>query len=346
MELKENNLQRALSQRQRRLEGLVRLLLLITTYSVLGCVAFIIGKILWDGGQTVFIAQFPFLNLDFLFGSPETLHIFEWKGIEYAMGATELRAFLAEHELHQTELITDTLPYAAGGIFPAVVGTVMLTCGSMAIALLLGVLSAIYLSEFAREGRFIRLVRLSIMNLAGVPSIVFGLFGLGMFVLFLGFGQSMLAGWFTLAIMVLPVVITASEESLRAVPRAYREAALSVGATRWQSVRHIVLPHALPGILTSSILGIARVAGETAPIMFTAAFAFRDLLPWEVSSVSEFITQGVMALPYHIYLLSSKLPQSQYTSEMQYGTAFVFLCVVGLISLGSIFLRYRLQSRG
>jgi phosphate transport system permease protein len=178
-----------------------------------------------------------------------------------------------------------------------------------------------------------------------VPSIVFGLFGFGMFVIFFNWNVSLLAGWFTLAFMVLPVIITASEESLKAVPKGFREGSLALGATKWQTIRKNVLPYALPGILTSSILGIARVAGETAPIMFTAAFVISDRLPWQVEKFSDMFFQGVMALPYHIYVVSSKIPQNEYTERMQYGTAFVFLFTVGLIAITSILLRNKLRGR-
>jgi phosphate transport system permease protein len=201
-----------------------------------------------------------------------------------------------------------------------------------------------------------------------VPSIVFGLFGLGLFVHFMpmldtfnsdtalsipvGFGHwlnfrgwnvCLLSGWFTLAFMALPVVITASEESLKAVPMGFREGSLALGATKWQSIRTNVLPYALPGMLTSSILGIARVAGETAPIMFTAAYVMRD----QQSGGSWFggLFQGVMALPYHIYVVSSKIPQNEYTERVQYGAAFVFLLLVMGIALASIFLRIKMRSR-
>jgi phosphate transport system permease protein len=222
---------------------------------------------------------------------------------------------------------------------------VLLVVGSMTIALTLGVCAAIYLNEYARDGQFIRFVRLAILNLAGVPSIVFGLFGFGMFVIFFGWNVSLIAGWFTLAFMVLPVVITASEESLKAVPMGFRAGSLALGATKWQTIWKNVLPYALPGILTSSILGIARVAGETAPIMFTAAYVVRDKLPWDVAKVSDFFFQGVMALPYHIYVVSSKIPQNQYTERVQYGTAFVFLLVVAMIATTSILLRNKLRNR-
>jgi phosphate transport system permease protein len=236
--------------------------------------------------------------------------------------------------------------YSGGGIGPAIVGTCLLVAGSIAIALTLGVLCAVYLSEYSRPGRTLQLIRLSILNLSGVPSIVFGLFGFGMFVLFFGWGVSMIAGWFTLAIMALPVIITASEESMRAIPKGFREGSLALGASRWTSIRTNVLPYALPGILTSSIMGIARVAGETAPIMFTAAFALRDQLPWEgLGKWTDFFFQGVMALPYHIYVVSSKIPQNEYTRNMQYGAAFVFLFIVGFFALSSIILRVKIRKK-
>jgi len=236
--------------------------------------------------------------------------------------------------------------YSGGGIGPAIIGTCLLVAGSISIALTLGVLCAIYLSEYSRPGRTLQLIRLSILNLSGVPSIVFGLFGFGMFVLFFGWGVSMIAGWFTLAIMALPVIITASEESLRAIPKGFREGSLALGASKWTMVRTNVIPYALPGILTSSIMGIARVAGETAPIMFTAAFALRDQLPWEgLSKWTDFFFQGVMALPYHIYVVSSKIPQNEYTRNMQYGAAFVFLFIVGFFALSSIILRVKIRSK-
>ena len=296
------------------------------------------------GSHTVFQARPPFVNTTFLTAAPESLYVFEWQGQKREMGDAEFRAF-KEKNPAAAQVKSESYVYCAGGIFPCIVGTVLLVAGSMTIALVLGVCAAIYLSEYARDGAFIRFVRLAILNLAGVPSIVFGLFGFGMFVLFFGWGVSLLAGWFTLAFMVLPVVITASEESLSAVPKGFREGSLALGATKWQTIRKNVLPYALPGILTSSILGIARVAGETAPIMFTAAYVVSDKLPWQVEKFSDFFFQGVMALPYHIYVVSSKIPQNEYTERVQYGTAFVFLFIVALIATASIVLRTRLRNR-
>jgi phosphate transport system permease protein len=262
--------------------------------------------------------------------------------------------------------ITDhqTYSYAAGGIWPQIVGTVLLVIGSMSIALVLGIFSAVYLSEYSRQGPVIAAIRLAIINLAGVPSIVFGLFGVALFVHWFQWNVSLMAGWFTLAFMVLPVIITASEESLRAVPRGFREGSLALGATKWQTIQSNVLPYAMPGILTSSVLGIARVAGETAPILFTAAYATSDKLPWDVEIAAgrlhpgilgyleypflwlhDFALSGVNALPYHIYVVSSKIPQNEYTERVQYGTTFVFLVVVMAIALASVLLRIRLRNR-
>lgn len=236
--------------------------------------------------------------------------------------------------------------YSAGGIGPAIVGTCLLVLGSISLALLLGIPSAIYLSEYSRGGRMLRWIRLAVLNLAGVPSIVYGLFGFGLFVLFLNWGVSLIAGWFTLALMALPFVIVSSEEALKAIPHSFREGSLALGANKWTSIRTNVLPYALPGILTSSILSIARVAGETAPIMFTAAYALRDQLPWEgLESVGDFFFQGVMALPYHIYVTSAKLPQNDYTEDMQYGAVFVFMLLVGSLTLTSILLRGKIEKQ-
>ena len=314
------------------------------TYLVLLCGAVVFLNIFVKGSRTVFQPTAPFINTAFFTESPESLHVFVWQGKKMEMGDREHRAFVAQHP-EAAKIKTEDYVYSAGGIFPCIVGTVLLVVGSMTIALVLGVSAAVYLNEYARDGTFIRFVRLAILNLAGVPSIVFGLFGFGMFVLFFDWNVSLIAGWFTLAFMVLPVIITASEESLKAVPKGFREGSLALGATKWQTIRNNVLPYALPGILTSSILGIARVAGETAPIMFTAAYVVRDKLPWDVDKFSDFFFQGVMALPYHIYVVSSKIPQNEYTERVQYGTAFVFLLIVALIATTSIVLRNHLRNR-
>jgi phosphate transport system permease protein len=340
------------------------------TYLVLLCGALVFGTIVWQGSKTVFTPTPPFINIEFLTTAPESLYVFDYQGRKMELGDRAFREFKTEH--HLADIKAESYVYSAGGIFPQIVGTVLLVAGSMTIALILGIAAAIYLSEYARDGWFIRAIRLAILNLAGVPSIVFGLFGFGLFVLFaprigpepiaavwhfqlwplhsyvnfVGWNVSLLAGWFTLAFMVLPVIITASEESLRAVPRGFREGSLALGATKFQTIRTNVLPYALPGILTSAVLSIARVAGETAPIMFTAAYVVRDKLPWEgLTRWSDFFFQGVTALPYHIYVVSAKIPQNEYTERVQYGAAFIFMLLVALISITSIVLRNKLRRR-
>ena len=233
------------------------------------------------------------------------------------------------------------MPYEAmtkGGIFPAIVGTFYLTMGAIIFALPLGVASAIYLSEYARAGRLVRIIRLGITNLAGVPSVVFGLFGLGLFVVFLGFGSCILSGSLTLGFLILPIIISTAEEALKTVPLSYREASLALGATKWQTIYRVVLPAALPGILTGSIIGIGRAAGETAPIMFTAAAFYTGRLP---SS----IFHEVMALPYHIYVLATAGTHIEQTRPIQFGTAMVLVFLVLGVNLMAIIIRARLRRR-
>ena len=225
-----------------------------------------------------------------------------------------------------------------GGILPCIVGTLCLGIGAILIALPIGVASAIYLNEYARPGRLLRLIRLGINNLAGVPSVVFGLFGLAFFVVYLKMGVSILAGCLTLAAMTLPVIIGSTEEALRAVPNTYREASLGLGATKWQTIYRVVLPAALPGILTGSILGISRAAGETAPIMFTAAVFFTPSLP---SSIFD----EVMALPYHIYVLATAGTEIEKTRHLQYGTAIVLIVLVFGLNLVAIIYRSHLRRK-
>jgi phosphate transport system permease protein len=207
----------------------------------------------------------------------------------------------------------------AGGVWPAVVGTLLLTLGTAIFAVPVGVAVAIYLAEYARDTLFTRLIRLAIINLAGVPSVVYGLFGLGLFVIFLRFGTSILAGSLTLAIMTLPVIISTSEEALRTVPQSFRIVSLSLGTTQWQTIRRVILPQALPGILTGIILGLERAAGETAPILFTVAAFFLPRLP-------NSIFDQTMALPYHLFVISTQVPGMPV--RIQYGTALVLLTFV------------------
>lgn len=223
-----------------------------------------------------------------------------------------------------------------GGIFPAIVGTLCLTVGALLAALPLGVAAAVYLSEYAAPGRTLHVVRLGIQNLAGVPSVVFGLFGLALFVVFFKMGVSILAGSLTLGLLILPTVIGASEEAIRQVPSTFREASLALGATRWQTIRKVVLPAALPGILTGSILGLGRAAGETAPIMFTAATFYTLHLP--TSPLSQ-----VMALPYHIYVLATAGTHIEQTRPIQYGTVLVLISLVLGLSLFAIIIRTRMR---
>ncbi len=223
-----------------------------------------------------------------------------------------------------------------GGILPCIMGTLSLSFGAMLVAFPIGVASAIYLNEYARPGRMLRIIRLGINNLAGVPSVVFGLFGLAFFVIWLNMGVSILAGALTLGVMTLPVVIGSTEEALKAVPDTYREASLALGATRLQTIFKVVLPTAMPGILTGGILGLSRAAGETAPIMFTAAVYFSPNLP---SSIFD----EVMALPYHIYVLATAGTEIEATRHLQYGTALVLIALVLGMNLVAIIYRAKLR---
>jgi len=227
---------------------------------------------------------------------------------------------------------------AEGGILPAIVGTLSLVVGTIIVALPLGMASAIYLNEYARHGRLTRMIRLAIVTLAGVPSIVFGLFGLGLFVLFFGFGASIIAGSLTLACMILPIIIVSSEEALKAVPQSLREGSLALGATKWETIYKNVLPYSLSGMLTGSILGIGRAAGETAPILLTVAAFFLPKLPRS-------IFDQVMALPYHLYILATQHPEARKILPMQYGTALVLITLVLGINLVAIILRIRVRRR-
>jgi phosphate transport system permease protein len=225
-----------------------------------------------------------------------------------------------------------------GGILPAIIGTFLLTAGALLTALPLGAASAVYLNEYAAGGRLIRIIRLGVQNLAGVPSVVFGLFGLALFVGFMGLGISLAAGSLTLGLMILPTIIGASEEALKAVPDSFRQASLALGATRWQTIRKVVLPAALPGILTGSILGLGRAAGETAPIMFTAATFYTLRLP-------DSIFDEVMALPYHVYVLATSGTHIDQTRPLQYGTVLVLLALVLGMNLAAIYIRTRMRNK-
>ena len=357
----------------RRLDLLTRVLLSSITYSIVVVALLLFGKIVVDGAPTLFTTKAPFINISFLTDKNETLHVFDdSSGKIHQLPASKYNEYLTTHD-EDAIYNHQSFSYSGGGIVGPIVGTVLLTIGAILIALFFGVSAAIYLSEYSKQSPFIHAVRLAILNLAGVPSIVFGLFGFSVFVLavpvitvdpssrtllsfpifigdyfisFQGWNSSLMAGCATLACMILPVIITASEESLKAVPQGFRDASLAMGATRWQTIRKCVLPYALPGILTSSLLAITRVAGETAPIMFTAAVAAKDDLPWEgLSNPFDMLSSQVQALPYHIYTLAARIPNSEFTQRAQYGSVFVFLLLVAFMSFGSMILRAKLRSR-
>ncbi len=226
----------------------------------------------------------------------------------------------------------------AGGIYPALVGTFWLTTLAILFALPLGLLTAIYLNSYGRPVWLMRIIRISINTLAGIPSIIYGLFGMAVFVNLLRMDISMLAGALTLAVLVLPIIINASEEALRSVPADFREASLALGATERQTILRILIPTALPNILTGVILSIGRVAGETAPIMFTAATFYTRQLPQ--SAFDE-----VMALPYHIYALMTEGTNADKQVPIAYGTALILLMLVLTISALAIFIRYRIRKK-
>jgi len=221
-----------------------------------------------------------------------------------------------------------------GGIAPALVGTFYLTIGAIIFALPMGLACAIYLTEYSPKSAVANVIRMSINNLAGVPSVVFGLFGLTVFVKFFGFGVSILSGSLTLGIMILPGIISAAQEALIAVPQSLREASLALGATQWQTIRKIVLPTAMPGVLTGVILSVGRAAGETAPIMFTAATFYTRGFP-------NSIMDEVMALPYHIYALMTEGTFPERQTMIAYGCALILLFLVLMVSGLAIYLRQR-----
>ncbi|MCD6472121.1 phosphate ABC transporter permease PstA [Candidatus Aerophobetes bacterium] len=225
-----------------------------------------------------------------------------------------------------------------GGIFPAIVGTFLLSTGAILFALPLGILAAIYLKEYAKGGKLVRMIRIGINNLAGVPSVVFGLFGLTIFVKLLGFGVSILSGSLTLGILILPMIIRTSEEAISSVPSSFKEASFALGATKWQTMRKVILPTALPGILTGAILSIGRAAGETAPILFTAATFYTRHLPKSVFD-------EIMVLPYHIYALMTEGTKPELQVPIAYGTALVLLLLVFIINFVAIIIRARARRK-
>ena len=233
-----------------------------------------------------------------------------------------------------SEMPTDGM--RSGGIFPAIVGTLWLTLGTIIVAVPFGILTGVYLVEYAKDNFLPRIINLTIINLAGIPSIIYGLFGMALFVIFLGFDVSILSGSLTLGIMCLPVIITATRESLLAIPNHLREASLALGATKWETITKVILPAAMPGILTGVILSISRAAGETAPIMFTAAAFYLPFLPisyWD----------QVMALPYHLYVISTQVPNMP--PSFINGTLFILVVITLSFNLFGAFIRQRFNSK-
>lgn len=358
---------------QRRRERAVALVLRFAAYAILGCGLYIFADIIAKGAPVIFKSSPPFVNTSFFTKSPETLMTFETDdGAFHKMDFADYTRFKNENP-GRTIVEEHSHAYSGGGILGPLVGTALLTLICIVVAFCIGLTTSIYLNEYSSKGRFMDTIRLAIMNLAGVPSVVFGLFGLGLFCLvapvitktpqegalftlpilftdhflsFQGWGTCMLAGGFTLAVMILPVIITACEESLKAIPSGFREASLALGATKWQTIAKSVLPYAFPGMLTASVLGITRVAGETAPIMFTAALSHKDKLPWEATdSIGGFLSQSVQAMPYHIYTVAARIPQSEYTKPMQYGSVLVFLLLVMGFAGLSVFLRIHYRKK-
>jgi phosphate transport system permease protein len=223
-----------------------------------------------------------------------------------------------------------------GGILPAIIGTFYLTLGTAVFSVPLGIAAAIYIAEYAKDTFLTRLIRIAIINLAGIPSVVYGLFGLGLFVLFLRFGTSILSASLTLSIMTLPVIISTSEEAMRSVPQSFRVVSISLGATRWETIWRIVLPQSLPGILTGVILGLERAAGETAPILFTGAAFFLPRLPQSP-------LDPTMALPYHIFVISTQVPGMPV--QVQYGTVLVLLVFVLGMNVIATAIRQRARAK-
>lgn len=233
-----------------------------------------------------------------------------------------------------SEMPTDGM--RSGGIFPAIVGTLWLTLGTIIVAVPFGILTGVYLVEYAKDNFLTRIINLTIINLAGIPSIIYGLFGMALFVIFLGFDVSILSGSLTLGIMCLPVIITATRESLLAIPNHLREASLALGATKWETITKVILPAAMPGILTGVILSISRAAGETAPIMFTAVAFYLPFLPisyWD----------QVMALPYHLYVISTQVPNMP--PSFINGTLFILVVITLSFNLSGAFIRQRFNSK-
>jgi len=379
-----NNPFAASTSRRAKTDTAIRIGFCAITYFIVVLAIAVFADITIKGAPVVFPKIFgqdgPFVNTDLFTKDPETLVVFEdVEADKITMGFGEFSNYKTENP---KAVINNekTFAFSAGGVRGPILGTIFLVTICIVVALFIGIATAIYLNEYSGKGKTVDGIRLAILNLAGVPSIVFGLFGLmffcffvpvitqtpidrpgfeispiplpfGYYISFQGWGTCMLAGGFTLAAMILPVIITATEESLKAVPMGFREASLALGATKWQTIQKSVLPYAYPGILTASVLGITRAAGETAPIMFTAAVALRDELPWEgldntsLGAVFDFFGQSVQALPYHIYTIASKIPQTKYTEPMQYAAVFIFMILVMALAGLSVWLRVRARAK-
>lgn len=271
----------------------------IVSYTVLRCAAFVNCAALVIACVFLWVNGIGALSWDFVFDSPQDM-------------------------------------MTSGGVFPCLIGTFLLAAGAIAIALPFGVACAVWLNEYGKKGPLTDTVRLSVANLAGVPSIVFGLFGLAFFVTAMGLKVSLLSGILTLAVLTLPVIINTTEEALKQVPGAWRDASLALGASKSQTIARIVLPAALPGILTGAILAVARAAGETAAVMFTATVFYTPKLPDSVMS-------SVMALPYHMYVLATAGTEIEKTRPMQYGTGLLLVLLVFAMNLAAILLRDKMQ---
>lgn len=228
-----------------------------------------------------------------------------------------------------------------GGIWPAIIGTFWVSLVTVVFSVPIGMFTAIYLNEYAKQGRVIRLIRLAIRNLSGVPSIVYGLFGFALFTLTLNLGLSVISSGLTLGLLTLPWTITASEEALKTVPMSYREGALALGATKWQTIRSNVLPYAVPGMLTGTILGLARAAGETAPLLFTGVAFFWPILP----KFPTLLTQQFMALPYHLFIMSTQHHEIVKVRPLAYGTALVLIVLIISMNGLAVWIRYRLRKK-
>jgi len=225
-----------------------------------------------------------------------------------------------------------------GGILPAIIGTLLVSLITIIMAVPLGMFSAIYLNEYAYQGKLVRLIRLSIRNLSGVPSIVYGLFGVALFVRLLHLGVGILSAGLTLGLLTLPWTITASEEALKTVPKSFRDGALALGATKWQAIRTNVLPYAIPGMLTGAILGLARAAGETAPILFTGAAFFLPFLPGS-------LFDQFMALPYHLYILATQHHDIAQVRPIAYGTALALIALILILNGLAVAIRYHFRKK-